>query len=109
MQFVVVLITASTEAEAAKIARALVGEHLAGCVNILPRVRSLYWWQGKVQDDREALMVVKTRKALLRRLKRRVKELHSYSVPEVIALPLQEGSEEYLRWLAQATSANPKT
>jgi len=98
-EHIVVLITASTEEEAAQIARALVESRLAGCVNIIQGVRSIYRWQGKVEDEVEVLMILKTRRALFDELMRRVKELHSYAVPEIISLPITEGMEEYLEWL----------
>lgn len=100
---IIVLITASSEDEAAKIGSALVDEHLAACVNIVPGVRSLFFWEGKTQDGRELLLICKSRQPLLGRLIARVKSLHSYTVPEVIALPVVGGSEDYLRWLREAT------
>jgi len=103
MPNIVVFITASSEDEAAKIARALVQERLAACVNIIKGVRSIYSWQGKVEDSAEALMVAKTKKALFKRLEKRVKELHSYTVPEVIAVPVADGSGDYLKWLDEVT------
>ena len=100
---IVVFITASTEDEAAAIAQTVVGEGLAGCVNIVRGVRSIYRWQGKVEDEQEVLMVVKTGRHRFDALSRRVKELHRYTVPEIIALPVVEGSEEYLNWLKEVT------
>ena len=103
MDGIVVLITASNEEEAAKIARALVEEKLAGCVNIIKNIRSIYSWKNAVEDEAETLMIAKTQKALFSTLMKKVKELHSYSVPEVIALPIVEGSEDYLKWLQEVT------
>jgi periplasmic divalent cation tolerance protein len=100
---IVVLITASSEDEAAKIARALVDDRLAGCVNIIKNIRSIYSWEGKIEDGPEILMIVKTQKTLFDSLMKKVKELHSYTVPEIIALPILEGSEDYLRWLREVT------
>ncbi|HEX9137818.1 MAG TPA: divalent-cation tolerance protein CutA [Nitrospirota bacterium] len=100
---IIVLITASSEDEAAKIGSALVDEHLAACVNIVPEVRSLFFWEGKTQDGRELLLICKSRQPLLGRIIARVKSLHSYTVSEVIALPVVGGSEDYLRWLREAT------
>ncbi len=104
MSNIVVLITAPSEEEAAKIARALVEERLAACANIVNHIRSVYRWEGKIEDDPEVLMVVKTREALFDALEKRVRELHSYSVPEVIALPIVQGSEAYLKWLEEETA-----
>lgn len=106
MENIVVFITASSENEAAVIARALVEARLAGCVNILRGIRSIYRWQGKIEDEAEVLMVAKTRRNLFGRLSEKVKEFHSYSVPEIIALPLIDGSEDYLKWLNEAMDEN---
>jgi periplasmic divalent cation tolerance protein len=103
---IIVLITASSPDEAAKIGSALVDEHLAACVNIVPEVRSLFFWEGKTRDERETLLVAKSRQPLLAQLVLRVKALHSYSVPEVIALPIVGGSPEYLAWLNDTTKGN---
>lgn len=103
MEAIVVYITTPNEDEAAKIARAIVEERLAGCVNIIKGIRSIYSWQGKIEDDSEALMVVKTQRHLFESLKNRIKELHSYTVPEIVALPIIEGSEDYMNWLKEVT------
>jgi len=100
---IIVLITTSDEVEAVRIARALVEARLAGCVNIIKDIRSIYNWQGKVEDENEVLMVVKTRESLFDPLMEKVKELHSYTVPEIIALPIIQGSEDYLKWLKEVT------
>ena len=103
MEAIVVYITAPNEEEAAKIARAVVEERLAACVNIVKGVRSIYSWQGRIEDDPEVLMIVKTRRELFEALTKRVKELHSYTVAEVIALPIIDGSQDYLKWLEDVT------
>jgi len=100
---IVVFITASSPEEASKIARALVEERLSGCVNIIKDIRSIYRWQDEVQDEQEALLIIKTRGGLFERLEKRVRELHSYSVPEVIAIEITEGSAPYLKWLREST------
>ncbi len=102
---VIILITASSGDESVKIATALVNEHLAACVNILPEVRSLFFWEGKTQDAREVLLICKSRQPLFEKLMIRVKELHSYNVPEIIAIPIVEGSREYLDWLRETVKA----
>ena len=102
---IVCFITAPSEDEAAKIARSLVEAKLAACVNVVKNIRSIYSWQGNIEDDAEVLMVAKTRKSLFKELSAKVKDLHSYDVPEVIALPVVDGSEDYLNWLRDATSA----
>jgi periplasmic divalent cation tolerance protein len=103
METLVIYITAPNEEEGAKIARTLVEERLAGCVNIVKPIRSIYRWQDNIEDDTEALMIVKTQKRLFESLESRVRELHSYSVPEIIAVPVVEGSKDYLKWLEEVT------
>jgi len=100
---IIVLITTSDEVEAVRIARALVEARLAGCVNIIKDIRSIYNWQGKIDEEKEVLMMAKTQKSLLDPLMEKVKELHSYTVPEIIALPIIQGSEDYLKWLKEVT------
>lgn len=100
---IVVYITAPGEEEAAVLARVLVEAKLAACVNMVSNVRSIYSWQGKIEDDRELLMIIKTQRHLFDRLAAKVREIHSYDVPEIIALPIVEGSPDYLRWLREST------
>jgi periplasmic divalent cation tolerance protein len=103
MKSIVVFITAPGEEEAAGIAKALVEEKLAACVNIIRGIRSIYRWEGRVEDEPEALMVVKSREGLFEKLSGRVRELHPYSVPEVIAVPITRGLKEYVDWIGEAT------
>jgi periplasmic divalent cation tolerance protein len=100
---IVVFITAPKEDEAAKIAQALIGARLAACVNIVRNIRSVYRWQDKIEDDAEVLMIAKTQKHLFESFMKKVRELHSYEVPEIIAMPIVEGSEDYLKWLKDVT------
>jgi periplasmic divalent cation tolerance protein len=100
---VVVLVTCPSAEKAAEIARALVGERLAACGNVVPAVRSLYRWEGKVQDDAEALLVLKTSRDRFEALRTRVLALHPYEVPEVIALPVEAGHAPYLDWIEAST------
>ena len=99
--FRLVLVTAGSEEEGARIGRALVDEGLAACANLVPRVRSIYRWKGEVQDEPECLLILKTTAARQEALAARVGELHSYSVPETISLPLDRGRESYLDWVAE--------
>ncbi len=99
----VVLVTAPSAERAAEIARALVEERLAACGNVVPGVRSIYRWEGKVQDEEEALLVLKTTRARFEALRDRVLALHPSEVPEVIALPVEAGSARYLAWIADET------
>lgn len=101
---VVVLITVGSLEEADKIAQALVERMLAACVNIVPSITSVYRWQDEVQRDTEALLIVKSRRDVFGRLRRCVKELHSYETPEIIALPIVAGDDDYLRWLDSSVS-----
>jgi len=103
-QFVVVLVTCGSEEEASKIAHALVDERLAACANIISPIRSIYRWQGKILDEREWLLVVKTQETRFQDLEKRVKSLHSYQVPEIISLPILAGSLSYLNWLEETTA-----
>jgi periplasmic divalent cation tolerance protein len=91
--------TTGSKEEADLIAESLVAETLAACVNIIPGVTSVYRWQGRVERDQEWLLVAKSHSDALDSLVQRVQELHSYDVPEIIALPLTGGSEAYLRWI----------
>jgi periplasmic divalent cation tolerance protein len=96
---IVVLMTVGSQQEAEQIAAKLVAEMLAACVNVIPGVTSIYRWEGKVQRDQEWLLVAKSREDVLPALVERVQALHSYDLPEIIALPLVGGSEPYLRWV----------
>jgi periplasmic divalent cation tolerance protein len=101
---IVVLVTAGSADNAGLIARALVEERLAACANIVPGVRSIYRWEGRVVDDAEWLLVIKTERTRFAALEARVRALHTYTVPEVIALEVVEGSRPYLEWLLGASS-----
>ncbi|HET7877082.1 MAG TPA: divalent-cation tolerance protein CutA [Methylomirabilota bacterium] len=95
----VVLVTAPSEEVALGLGRMLVDERLAACVNVVPRVTSVYRWEGKREEAAEALLVIKTRPEGYPALERRILEAHPYSVPEVLALPVEAGAEPYLRWV----------
>lgn len=97
--YIVVFITSSNKEEAENIANKLVENKLAACVNIVDNVRSLFWWEAKLDSANEALMVVKSKKSHLSRIIKLVKSLHSYQVPEIIALPIIAGDKNYLNWL----------
>ena len=101
----IVLTTAGSEDEARKIAHHLVEHKLAACVNIVPQVESLYRWQGKVESSREWLLLIKTTEDKLAHVREAITELHSYDLPECIAVSIEDGSPEYLKWLAE--SVNP--
>jgi len=100
--YIVVFVTAP-EGEAVDLAKTLVEERLVACVNIVPGLRSIYWWRGKVEDEPEVLCIMKTRSNLFESLRDRVRELHSYEVEEIIALPIVAGNPPYLDWIRENT------
>jgi len=100
--YTVVLITAKDYEEARKISDALLQEKLIACANIVQGVKSLFWWEGKIDNADEALVVIKTKRNCLKEIIQRVKKLHSYSNPEVIALPIIEGNKDYLKWMDES-------
>ncbi len=100
---IVVLITASSPEEAKKISSALIDAGLAACANIVPSIQSIFKWQGNICDESESLVIAKTKLTLFESLKVKVKETHSYEVPEIIALPIVAGSEDYLKWIDDET------
>lgn len=97
--FIIVLVTTKDKAEAEKISQTLLSEKLIACANIISGVTSCFLWQGKTNQSEECLIVMKTRKSLFSQLQLCVRALHSYEVPEVLALPIIDGSEAYLSWL----------
>lgn len=104
---VVVLVTAPSADKAAEIARTLVEEQLAACGNVLPTVRSIYRWEGKVQDEPEALLILKTRADLFESLRARIVALHPYQVPEVLRLDVAAGHPPYLQWISDSVRPSP--
>ena len=97
--YVLIYITASDAEEAKQIGRRIVKERLAACANVVEKVHSLYWWKGKLEESGEALLLLKSRKEKVKDIVAMVKKLHSYENPAVVALPILEGSEEYLKWI----------
>src|ERR1700733_15162785 len=109
---IVVLSTCASVEEAQRVARALVEKRLAACVNVLPGVRSIYHWKDKagkdaIEDEEEVLLLIKTNRALLEELRGEIERLHSYEVPEVIALAVVDGSERYLAWMNRELAHKP--
>jgi periplasmic divalent cation tolerance protein len=102
---VIIFVTAASEQEAASISRALVEEGLAACANIIPQIRSIYRWEGKIWNEREALIIIKSREDLFERIRSRVKELHSYEVPEITAVKLDRGDSAYMQWIESVTTS----
>jgi periplasmic divalent cation tolerance protein len=105
---IVVLTNCGSAEEAARIARALVEKKLAACVNVMPAGRSIYRWKGVIEDQQESLLVIKSSRGLFHDLRVEIEKLHSYEVPEVIAVPIVDGSEGYLEWLDRELAAKPE-
>ncbi len=104
-RFILVLTTLPNEKKGLEIARQLVEERLAACVTLSSACQSLYWWEGKLAQDQEYLLTIKTKASLYPRLEKRIKELHPYTVPEIIALPILKGHRAYLRWVDEETQS----
>ncbi|MBU1026295.1 MAG: divalent-cation tolerance protein CutA [Candidatus Margulisbacteria bacterium] len=103
MKFNMVYITTKDKEEAKKIGKTLVEEKLTACVNIIDGMESIYRWEGKIEEGREAILIAKTKQSLVKKLTERVKALHSYSCPAIIALPIESGSSDYLKWIDKET------
>lgn len=102
--WILVLVTVSNPKEGEEIAKTIVNKKLAACVNIVNGLKSIYWWQGRVEESSEALLIIKTRINLFNKLVNSIKEIHSYTVPEIIALPIIMGYKEYMKWLDNSVS-----
>lgn len=102
---IIIFVTAKDFKEAKKISQALVERKLIACANIIQGVQSLFWWEGKVDVANEVLLILKTRRNLFKKVEQLVKSLHSYSVPEIIAMPIVAGSKEYLKWVNDSVRA----
>jgi periplasmic divalent cation tolerance protein len=106
---IVVLVTCGSAKEARRVARALVERRIAACGNVVEApIRAIYWWKGKVESAKEYLLVIKTSRKRFAALRDAVKRLHSYEVPEIIALPIARGSREYLRWISECVGIPPE-
>jgi periplasmic divalent cation tolerance protein len=106
---IVALSACASAEEARRIARALVEKRLAACVNIIPGVRSVYRWDDAIQEEEEVVLLIKTSRALLEELKDEIERLHSYQVPEVVALSIVDGSERYLSWMNGELAHKPSS
>jgi len=105
MQYCLIYITAGDEAEAREIGRTLMEEKLVACVNFHP-IKSIFWWEGKMQEEEEVAILVKTRAELADRVIERVKELHSYEVPCIVSLPIEKGYSDFLQWIEESTTGD---
>lgn len=101
---VLIFITATTNEEAKKIANRLLDQKKAACVNIIPQIDSYFWWQGKKELAKEILLIVKSTTPLLNDVIKLVKELHTYELPEIIAIPIVGGNQDYLNWIKEVTA-----
>jgi len=104
-EFILVISTVSNEEEGKTIAKKIVTERLAACVSLSSAIQSFFWWQDKISSDREFMLFIKTRNDLYPKLEQRIRELHSYEVPEIIGLPVCQGSQAYLDWIKKETMA----
>lgn len=104
---IVLLSTCASAEEAKKMAHALIEKRLAACVNVIPGIRSVYRWQENIEDEEEVLLVIKSSRPLVEELRAEIERLHSYEVPEVIALPIVDGSERYLAWMNRELAHKP--
>lgn len=103
MEYIVIYCTVPNRKEGKEIATALVENNLAACVNIIDKIESVFSWDGKLCEEKEAMLIIKTRKELFTRVNHTIQKLHSYNVPEVIALPIVESDETYLKWIEHET------
>lgn len=99
MSYLIVFMTTSNKEEAVKIIRTLLKERLIACANIIDHVSSFFWWKEKIEEEKETLVIMKSHQDLFEKLSKRVKELHSYDIPEILALPIVDGSQLYLDWM----------
>ena len=99
MMYEICLITTSNEDEAEKITVELINDHLIACANIIPKVKSVYIWEGKLEKDSESLIVIKTHKDMRDKIMKKIKEIHNYENPECIFLPILDGLKDYLNWI----------
>lgn len=100
---IVTFVTCPNKKEARRIAGEIIRSKLAACVNIIENVHSVFWWEGKVDNAKESLLIIKTRKILINKLIKKIKLLHSYEVPEIISLPIISGNKSYLDWIDEST------
>jgi periplasmic divalent cation tolerance protein len=105
-QILVVLVTTENQREAAKIGEGMVNARLAACANIIPEIQSVYRWKGKVVKAQEVLLILKTTKSRYRALEKAIKAMHTYEIPEIIALSVKDGLDRYIGWVCKETTAN---
>jgi len=101
--FVIVYVTTKNIQEARTIANTLVAEKLVACANIIPKIESIYWWKGKIEKSNENAIILKTKKNLTQKIIKRIKEIHSYTVPCIISIPIEDGNNDFLKWINDMT------
>ncbi len=104
MEHIVVFVTCPDREVGRKIAKSLVENKLAACVNVIDGLSSVYYWQGKIEEDNEVLLIIKTQEENYEKLEKFIKENHPYTVPEIIAMPVIKGSQDYLNWIDETLS-----
>jgi periplasmic divalent cation tolerance protein len=100
--YIIIFVTASNKKEASSIAKTLLDYKLVACVNIIDKIESVFWWQGKIDRAKEVLLLIKSKREKLNKIIRLVKSMHSYQLPEIIALPIIGGNEGYLKWISDS-------
>ncbi|MBT3181269.1 MAG: divalent-cation tolerance protein CutA [Deltaproteobacteria bacterium] len=103
VEAIVAMTTTNTEREAKKLAALFVSEKVAACVQIIPKIQSVYEWEGEIHNDQEYLLLIKTRENLVRKLRRAIEKHHSYEVPEFLVLPVVDSSQDYMEWMCDVT------
>jgi periplasmic divalent cation tolerance protein len=99
---IVILITCVNKAEANRISKRLIRQRLIACVNLVEKIKSVFWWQERIDSATEVLLIAKSKKSLIRKIVKQVKSLHSYKVPEVIAFPIIAGNKDYINWINES-------
>jgi periplasmic divalent cation tolerance protein len=102
--FLIILCATASEQEAAVLGRTLVEEGLAACANVIPQIRSIYRWKEEIRDERETLIIIKSREDLFEKIRSRIRELHTYEVPEITAVPVDKADAAYLQWIEAVTA-----
>ena len=101
MSYKIIITTTTNKEEAVKIVRILLKERLIACANIIGSIFSLYWWEGKIQEDNEVLIIMKSNEELLKKTMEKILEIHSYKIPEILVLPIENGSQPYFNWMKE--------
>ena len=101
MSYKIIITTTTNKEEAVKIVKILLNERLIACANIIGSVLSLYWWRGKIQEDNELMIIMKSNEKLLEKTMKKILEIHSYKIPEILVLPIERGSQPYFNWMEE--------